>query len=153
MNVRHTVTLILVAALMSGTHVAADSLGCAPGLAARSSDQVMNDHFAALLSGDLDLILCDYSPDAAVVAPGSVISGPDEIRAFYAQIFSQMGGPATLGLVSLTFSPINPSRSIVLLEWNLDSPHLEVGDGTDSFLIVNGKIQQHTIKLAGVMVK
>jgi len=143
----------VIAAVMSGTYVAADSSSCAPGLAARSAEQVMNDHFAALLSGDLDLILCDYSADAAVVTPGSVIDGPEDIRAFYQQIFSLMGGTPTLGLDSLTFSPINPSRSIVLLEWKLDSPHLEVGDGTDTFLIVNGKIQQHTVKLAGVEIK
>jgi len=150
---QQTTTLILMVALMSVTGFADTERRCAAGLAARSADQVLNDHFAAIRSGDFDLILCDYSSDATIVTPGVVVSSHDGIRGFYSHIFALMGGPGTLGLVSLTFAPVNPSRSIALLEWTLDSPHLEVGDGTDTFVIVNGKIQQHTIKLGGLMTK
>lgn len=138
---------------MGVTGFAEEDGRCACALTSRSSDQVLNDHFAALRSGDLDLILCDYSRDAAIVTPGSVIGSHDGIRAFYTRIFALMGGRGNLGLGSLTFAPVNPSRWIALLEWTLDSPHLAVHDGTDTFVIVNGKIQQQTIKLGGLEIK
>jgi ketosteroid isomerase-like protein len=151
---RQITTLIaIMIGLMGVVGVADAETHCAPGLESRSADQVLNDHFAAIRSGNVDRILCDYSHDAAILTPGSVVTTDEGIRGFYAQIFALMGGPGILGLTSLTVAPVNPSRSIALLEWTLDSSHLAVGDGTDTFVIVNGKIHQQTVKLGGFVMK
>src|SRR5262245_34059824 len=87
-HMRQTIELTLIFVLMSGVGFADTKSHCAAGLASRSADQVLNDHFAAIRSGDLDLILCDYSSNATVMTPGTVITGPDGIRGFYSQIFA-----------------------------------------------------------------
>ena len=122
----------------------------------RTPEQVLNAHFAAILSGDVERIACDYDDDYVIVTPGSVIRGDAGIRAFYNQIYSLMGGPGTLGVISLTFAATpadSDRRAAALLEWTLDSPHLAVGDGTDTFIIKNGRIQQHTVKLGQLVFK
>jgi hypothetical protein len=142
---------VVVALNAAGTAFAGS---CPEGLRDRTPEQVLDAHFGALLSGDVDLIACDYEADAQIITAGSVIKGTEGVKAFFTQIYILMNGPASLGVVSLTVSPSNSGRNAVaLLEWTLDSPHLEVGDGTDTIVIKNGKIEHQTVKLGKLVVK
>ena len=125
---------------------AAQAADCPDHAQKRSPAQVLQDHVSALLSGNLDRIACDYDEDAVIITPGNVVSGHDQIKAYYASIFRLMGGPGNLEAVSVT-----TSGTVLLLEWTLDSPHLVVGDGTDTFVIEKGRISYQTVKLGKVM--
>ena len=127
---RPYIFVCVLCALFLATAAAAQA-DCLDHAQKRSPEEVLQDHVSALLSGDLDLIACDYDKDAVIITPGNVVSGHDEIKAYFASIFQAMGGPGNLGAVSVT-----TSGTVLLLEWTLDSPHLVVGDGTDTFVVV-----------------
>jgi hypothetical protein len=144
----------LAPAIVALNAVTAFAGNCPEGLRDRTPEQVLDAHFGALLSGDVDLIACDYEADAQIITGGSIIEGIAGVKAFFTQIYTLMSGPASLGVVSLTVSSSNSGRNAVaLLEWTLDSPHLEVGDGTDTIVIKNGKIQHQTVKLGQLIFK
>jgi hypothetical protein len=141
------------ATLISTGGVAFATGKCADDLDDRSPDQVLQAHFAAVLSGNVDRVTCDYAKHASIVVPGAVMTGKAAIGAYYTQIFALMGGPGTLAVVSLTTVPTRRDGGVALLEWTLESPHLAVGDGTDTFVIQDGRIQQQTVKLGGLVVR
>ena len=134
-----------ICVLFLTTAAAAQAADCPDHPQKRSTEQVLQDHVSALLSGDLDLIACDYDEDAVIITPGKVVSGHAQIKEYYAAIFQLMGGPGDLEAVSVT-----TSGTVLLLEWTLDSPHLVVGDGTDTFVIEKGRISYQTVKLGDV---
>ena len=142
------ISVLVLCALFLMTAVPAQAADCPDHVQKRSPEQVLEDHVSALLSGDLDLIACDYDEDAVIITPRNVVSGHNEIKAYFASIFQAMGGPGNLGAVSVT-----TSGTVLLLEWTLDSPHLVVGDGTDTFVVVKGRIHYQTVKLADVVVR
>lgn len=55
----------------------------------RSTLQVLEDHFAAVDSGDLDRILADYAPDAVLFTPAGVVRGRDALRDAFAEFLRQ----------------------------------------------------------------
>ena len=148
MKTKHPYIFICVlCALFFLTTAAAAQADCLDHAQKRSPKEVLQDHVSALLSGDLDLIACDYGEDAVIITPGKVISGHKEIKDYYASIFQLMGGPGTLGAVSVT-----TTGTVLLLEWTLNSPHLVVNDGTDTFVVEKGRISYQTVKLGDVVV-
>lgn len=120
-----------------------ESLASAPGCPAwwflRSPQQVVEDHIAALGTGDLDLIMCDYADDAVVVMPGSVLTGKDQIRAGLAQFIGLFGG-ATPEITSLT-----AGGAAVLGTWRLETPNVLVENSADTFIVRFGKIRYQTV--------
>ena len=57
----------------------------------RSARQVFDDHWNAVLSGDMDRILADYAPDAVFVQPGAVARGHAGIQAVFEGIGENVG--------------------------------------------------------------
>src|SRR5262245_55076856 len=58
---------------------AAQAADCPAHAQKRSPEQVLEDHVSALLTGDLDLIACDYDDDAVIITPDNVVRGHDQI--------------------------------------------------------------------------
>lgn len=58
----------------------------------RTLDRIIDDHFAAELRGDLDALVDGFAPDVEhdVVGNPSVSHGREEVRAFYAGLFSDL---------------------------------------------------------------
>lgn len=108
----------------------------------RSNEEVLADHYAALLSGDPQRVACDYADDASVILAGTVATGREEIAGLFAYFFSLMGGPGSIAVHSVT-----TTGTVLLLEWGLESPHLTVADGVDTFVFRKGRISYQTIHL------
>jgi hypothetical protein len=122
--------------------------GCPKHLAHRSPEQVLQSHAAAFVSGDPALVACDYADDAVFILPGSVASGRDQIQATFAYFFGIAGGRISLSLKSMTVG-----GNVVLLEYGVDSNHLVVSNGVDTFVIRHGLIVAQTAYLGGLAVK
>jgi len=114
----------------------------------RAPEQVLQDHAAAFVSGDPALVACDYADDAVFILPGSVASGKDQIQATYAFFFASAGGRIQLSLKSLT-----TGANTVLIEYAVDSNHLVVANGVDTFVIHDGLIVAQTAYLGGLAPK
>lgn len=113
---------------------------CPPQRHQRTPQQVLADHEAAIASGNLDLVMCDYDDDAQVLMPGTVLSGEDEIRAALSGFMAAFGGVAP-NILTRTFG----ERGVVLVTWNAFLPQFSVPDGADTFIIKHGLIRAQTV--------
>lgn len=112
---------------------------CPPARADRTPQQVIDDHLASLATGDVDRIVCDYAHDAVVVMPGVVFTGRAQIR---------QGLLAMQGLFGATLPTITSNTvagDTVLSTWRLETPHVVVEDGSDTFVVRGGRIQIQTV--------
>lgn len=104
----------------------------------RSPRTVLDDHLAALNSGDADRIAADYADDAAVLLPGTAVTGRAAIRDAFADNADALPG-AVYAPVSVT-----EAGGLILLEWSMATDSLTVTDGIDTFLVSDGLIQRQT---------
>jgi SnoaL-like domain len=114
----------------------------------RTPQQVLEDHLAAFVRGDAALVACDYARDAVFIQPGAVAHGRRAIQATFAFFFGIAGGKITVPVKSLTFA-----ANTALFEYAVDSNHVVVSDGVDTFVIRQGLITVHTARLGGLAVK
>jgi ketosteroid isomerase-like protein len=119
--------------------------GCPKQLQHRSPEQVLEAHLAAFRSGNAALMACDYAKDAVLMLPGSVARGPDQIEAVFAGFF-QAAGP----LNNLTITSTTVEGGAVLITYKIDSEHILVSDGVDTFVIEKGRIVLQAGNLGGL---
>lgn len=118
---------------------------CPRQLHRRSTEQVLEAHLAAVRSGNAALIACDYARKAIFLLQGSAASvGREQIEATFAGVLSQAG---PINSVEVTSSTVH--RDTVLLTYRIDSQHILVPNGVDTFVIENGRITLQTVYLGG----
>ena len=84
--------LLMSAVALRAQPTYADDSQCPKQVIHRSNDEVLADHYAALLSGDPQRVACDYADDASVILAGTVVTGREQIAGQFAYFFSLMGG-------------------------------------------------------------
>ncbi len=129
----------LGAAPPSNNRPAEDQSICPHDREDRTALEVWNDHLAAIQSGNIALIACDYAEDATVVMPGTVISGKANVLAAF-EAFAQLLGGQLPSITSVT-----ASGQVVLVDYTLDSPHVVVPLGVDTFVVKEGLIRYQTV--------
>jgi ketosteroid isomerase-like protein len=110
----------------------------------RSPEQVLEAHLAAFRSGNAALIACDFAKDAMLILPGSVAQGPDPIQATFAGFFQAAGA-----INSVTVTSTTTQGGSILMTYKVDSEHIVVSDGVDTFVIEKGRIVLETVYLRG----
>jgi|SRR3954471_1728927 uncharacterized protein (TIGR02246 family) len=144
--------LLITSVFLWSTHAHADDGPqdsiCPKNAHDRTTAQVLQAHASAFVAGDAALIACDYAEDAMFVLPGSVATGRTQIQATFGYFFSITGGNVSLSLHSLTIA-----GNAALLEYAVDSNHLVVSDGVDTFVVRHGLIVAQTAHLGGLSVK
>jgi len=119
---------------------------CPPQLNRRSTEQVLEAHLAAVRSGNAVLIACDYAAKAVFVLQGGVAAvGREQIEATFAGFLSQAGPINSVQVLSQTVY-----QDTVLLTYTIDSQHIVVPGGVDTFIIENGRITLQTAYLGGL---
>ena len=118
---------------------------CPKQLQHRSPEQVLEAHLAAFRSGNAALMACDYAKDAVVMLPGTVVQGPEQIQALFAGFFQAAG---TLNSVTITSTTVQGGA--ILMTYKIDSQHIVVTDGVDTFVIEKGRIVLQSGNLGGL---
>ncbi len=112
---------------------------CNPWRFLRSPRQVMEEHQAAKLAGDINKAMCDYAPYARVLTADGVDVGRDEIEQSYLNLVQLFGGalPSVTGMHS--------TGEVVMVNWELDTPFASIPDGVDTFVVRFGQIWYQTV--------
>ncbi len=121
---------------------------CPKQLQLRSTDQVLQAHLAAFRSANATLIACDYARNAVFMLPGSVARGPDEIQATFAGFLQSAGAINSVSVESMTIE-----NGAALMTYKVDSQHIVVTEGVDTFVASRGRIVLHTAYLGGLSVR
>lgn len=111
---------------------------CARHRHARTPRQVFADHKAALSSGDLDRVMCNYADDAVVLSAGGVARGKEQIRAALQVLMGLLGGAEP------TVVTLETAGDVLFITFTLDGPLVSIPDGADTYVIRHGLIRIQT---------
>jgi hypothetical protein len=106
---------------------------------ARTPQEIFQHHGGALVAGDLDEIMADYSDDSVYITPRGEYRGVDQIRQAYVEFLAELPD-AKLDVPRLVFE-----GDVLYLEWTADAPTVRVTDGTDTVVFSDDAIRVHTL--------
>ena len=106
----------------------------------RTPQEVFQHHAEALIAGDLDGIVADYSDDAVFITPDGVLHGKDGIRQAFTKLLSDL--PSAEWEVPTTMF----EGDVLLIEWKAVSESTKAEDGIDTFVFRDGQIRVQTVR-------
>ena len=104
-----------------------------------TTEQVMQHHEAALLSGNLDELAKDYTEDSVLIVPTETYKGPESIKAAFAAMMATLT-PEALANFKVTKQDIRGEYAYLL--WTAAPVFSFAGD---TFHIRNGKIMMQSV--------
>jgi hypothetical protein len=107
---------------------------------ARTPQEVFDHHAGALIAGDLDGIVEDYSDDAILILPSGIKRGEAGVREVFTQLLADVPS-ADWTLKTTLFQD-----DVLFLEWAAVSAATRVDDGIDTFVFRDGQIRVQTIR-------
>jgi hypothetical protein len=109
-------------------------------LMARTPQEVFDHHVKALVAGDLDGIVEDYSDDAIFITPAGVKRGKSGVREGFTSLLSDLPS-AEWAVPTVLFED-----DVLFLEWTADSSATKADDGLDTFIFHDGQIRVQTVR-------
>lgn len=102
--------------------------------------EIFDHHMKAFGENDLDGVMADYTDESILITPDTTYSGLAEIRKGFEGAFKMFPKDSTTIQVVKTVV----KNDIAYIIWSAKTPKFELGFGTDSFIIQNGKIIRQT---------
>jgi hypothetical protein len=106
---------------------------------ARTPQEVFDHHAQALMAGDLDGIVEDYSDDAIFITPDGTKRGKAGVREGFKKLLSDL--PSAEWNVKPIFED-----DVLFLEWSAVSSATQADDGLDTFIFRDGLIRVQTVR-------
>jgi ketosteroid isomerase-like protein len=106
----------------------------------RTPQEVFQHHGEALIAGDLDGIVSDYSDDALIITPAGVLRGKDGVREAFVKLLGDLPS-AEWELPTTHFED-----DVLFLEWKATSEKAKAEDGIDTFVFRDGLIRVQTVR-------
>jgi ketosteroid isomerase-like protein len=106
----------------------------------RTPQEVFGHHAEALIAGDLEGIVADYSDDAVFITPDGVLHGKDGIRQAFTKLLSDL--PSAEWDVPTTIF----EGDVLFIEWKAVSESTMAEDGIDTFVFRDGMIRVQTVR-------
>jgi ketosteroid isomerase-like protein len=107
---------------------------------ARTPQEVFQHHAEALIAGDLDEIVADYSDDAVFITPIGVLRGKEGVRAGFTQLLADLPN-ADWAVPTQIFE-----GDVLFIEWTADAEKTRAEDGIDTFVFRDGLIRAQTVR-------
>jgi hypothetical protein len=112
----------------------------ATDLAARSTQEVYEDHLRLADEGDIEGDLArNVAEDVVMLTGRGVFRGHDGVRELARQLMEEIPSGRWTYVTRLFEGPM------AFLEWTVDEGPFRIRDGADSYLVENGKIRMQTI--------
>ena len=106
----------------------------------RTPQEVFQHHAQALIAGDLEGIVADYSDDAVFITPAGVLHGKDGVRQGFAKLLSDLPS-AEWEVPTQIFE-----GDVLFIEWSAKSERTMADDGIDTFVFRDGMIRLQTVR-------
>ncbi|AXT55232.1 nuclear transport factor 2 family protein [Aquimarina sp. MMG015] len=104
----------------------------------KNSQEVFESHMRAVDTLEPSKVAEDYTDDAIFITPEKTYKGKQAIFDFYKEFLPNFDG--------FKFKIIKQEvhDNVVYFVWNGKNTHLDIQLATDTYIIDNGKIKQHT---------
>jgi ketosteroid isomerase-like protein len=104
-----------------------------------STKIVLDRHMKTFGSQDLEGVLADYATDAVMFTPQGPVKGIAALRSTFETLFTEWGKPGVT--FELKQQTVDGNHAYIF--WNAQTPDNAYEAGSDSFVVVNGKIVAH----------
>jgi len=105
----------------------------------RNAAEVFKQHAQAMIAGELEAILADYSDDALFITRAGVLHGKDGVRAGFTKLFEDLPHPHFDVRTRIL------EGNVLFLEWSATSEASRADDGVETFLVRDGEIALQTV--------
>ena len=112
----------------------------APATSSEQTKAVLTHHLEAFGANDLVAIMADYTEESILVTPDSTYTGLAAIESLFTGLFPIFPTEGT----TLEMDNMVIDNELAYILWHADTPAMDVPIGTDTFIIVDGKIQKQT---------
>jgi hypothetical protein len=107
---------------------------------ARTPQEIFEHHATALIAGDIEGIVADYSDDALFITPRGVLRGKDGVREAFTTLLGDLPD-AAWEVPTQIFED-----DILLIEWSATAEKSRVRDGIDTFVFRGDYIRVQTVR-------
>jgi hypothetical protein len=107
---------------------------------ARTPQEIFTHHAGALMAGDLDEIVADYTDAAVLITPQGVLRGRDGIREAFTRLLADLPD-AEWDVPTQTFED-----DVLFIEWSAVSKSARALDGVDTFVFDADGIRVQTVR-------
>ena len=107
---------------------------------ARTPQQIFEHHAGALVAGDIDEIVADYTDDAVFITPRGVRRGKDGVRQAFTELLADLPD-AKWDVPTQIFE-----GDVLFIEWTAKAASSRVDDGVDTFIFRDGQIVLQTVR-------
>jgi hypothetical protein len=107
---------------------------------ARTPQEIFEHHATALIAGDIEGIVADYSEDALFITPRGVLRGKDGVREGFTTLLGDLPD-AAWEVPTQIFED-----DILYIEWSATAEKSRVRDGVDTFVFRNGLIRVQSVR-------
>jgi ketosteroid isomerase-like protein len=107
---------------------------------ARTPQEIFQHHAEALIGGDLEGIVADYSDDAVFITPQGVLRGKDGIREAFSRLLNDLPD-AHWEVPTQIFE-----GNVLFIEWNAHAKTTRATDGIDTFVFGGDHIRVQTVR-------
>jgi ketosteroid isomerase-like protein len=104
----------------------------------RTPQEIFEHHAGALVAGDIDEIVADYTDDAVFVTPRGVRRGKDGVRAAFTELFTDLPD-AKWDVPTQIFE-----GDLLFMEWTAMSASAGAMDGITTFVFTGDGIRAQT---------
>ena len=101
-----------------------------------STNDVLDRHLGCFAERDIEGVLADYSPDAVFFSPEGTLKGPDAMKPFFQNLFSEFAKPGS----SFTMLHRHTYGDHGYIVWTAETADHSYEFATDTFFVRNGKI-------------
>ena len=105
------------------------------------AEETLNHHLQSFGEGNIDEIVADYTDDSVIIFESNLIKGLDNIRAFFSDFIGNTLPPGS----EFEMKHTQIVGYIAYIVWVASTDKLSFKLGTDTFVIIDGKILQQTI--------
>ncbi|MGH3779655.1 MAG: nuclear transport factor 2 family protein [Pseudonocardiaceae bacterium] len=106
----------------------------------RTPQEIFQHHGGALIAGDIDEIVADYTDDAVFITPRGVLRGKEGVRKGFTRLLTDLPN-AKWEIPTQIFE-----RDVLFIEWNAVSEATRAMDGIDTFVFGEDGIQIQTVR-------
>jgi hypothetical protein len=107
---------------------------------ARTPQEIFEHHATALIAGDIEGIVADYSDDALFITPRGVLRGKDGVRKGFTTLLGDVPD-AAWEVPTQIFED-----DILFIEWSATAEKSRVRDGVDTFVFRDDHIRVQTVR-------
>jgi hypothetical protein len=107
---------------------------------ARTPQQIFEHHAGALIAGDIDEIVADYTDDAVFITPRGVRHGKDGVREAFTELLADLPD-AKWDVPTQIFEKV-----VLFITWSAVSASQQALDGVDTFVFDDDGIRTQTVR-------